>query len=348
MALDDAPLEPAITPAFTPTFTVPGIAIGHASLGDTGVTALVSTDPAGMVSAVDVRGGGPGTRETDLLNPHNTVERVHAVVLSGGSAFGLAAADGAMRELESRGYGFAVFGEGNPGPRVPIVPAAVIFDLIVGDPTHRPGPEDGAAAVRDAFDNVARENVATGSVGAGCGALAGVLRGGFGVASTVVRSGDVRYQVSAAIVANPLGSVIDPATGRFFGDPSLPPVDLAAFSRLERPMPKLNTTIGVVATDCPLPPAQLERLAMTGHDGIARAVRPSHSPLDGDALFALSTAPPDAFSSGPSPVDTDPELYYALCYASARCVEAAIVRGVASAEPGYGVAAWSDIALPDS
>ena len=115
-----------------------GLTIGHASLGDTGVTAFAATDLAGMVGAVDVRGGGPGTRETDLLAPHNTVERISAIVLSGGSAFGLAAADGAMRELESRGLGFAVFGEGNPGPRVPIVPAAVIFDLIVGDPAHRP------------------------------------------------------------------------------------------------------------------------------------------------------------------------------------------------------------------
>lgn len=310
------------------------LAVGHASLGDTGVTALVCTDPAGMAAAVDQRGGGPGTRETDLLKPHNTVERVHAIVLAGGSAYGLAAADGAMRELESRGYGFAVFGEDNPGPRVPIVPAAVIFDLITGDPHHRPSADDGAAAVRAAF--AADGDPAVGSVGAGCGALAGVIRGGFGVAS--IRVGE--YTVAAAVVANPLGSVIDPATGRFFGDPARPAVDMEAFGALERPQPKLNTTIGVVATDCPLHVGQLERLAMTGHDGIARAVRPAHSPLDGDTLFAVSTAA--------APGEVDPELYFSLCDASARCVESAIVTAVASAEPGYGIPAWSDLAAAPS
>lgn len=342
-----------------------GLTIGHASLGDTGVTAFVATDPAGMVGAVDVRGGGPGTRETDLLAPHNTVERINAIVLSGGSAFGLAAADGAMRELESRGLGFAVFGEGNPGPRVPIVPAAVIFDLIVGDPAHRPTADDGAAAVRAALDggsgaeaitgtetetgsegagsaasrSVAPESAASGSVGAGCGATAGVLRGGFGAVQMAVGE----YAIGAAVVANPLGSVIDPVTGRLYGDPSRPPVDLERFAALERPTPKLNTTIGVVATDCPLPVAQLQRLAMTGHDGIARALRPAHSPLDGDTLFAVSTATPDQYAGHASPAEEDPELFYALCDASARCVEAAIANAVASAEPGHGVAAWCEL-----
>lgn len=334
---------PAIPAAVQPgQFDIPGLRVGHVSLGDTGVTALVAADNAGMTGAVDVRGGGPGTRETDLLNPHNTVQRVHAVVLSGGSAFGLAAADGAMRELESRGRGFAVFGEDQPGPRVPIVPAAVIFDLIIGDPGHRPGAQDGAAAVQAALDDGGAPE--SGSVGAGCGATAGVLRGGVGTAQTTVagENGAV-HTVAALVVANPLGSVIDPETGRFFGDPSRPPVDLEQFSELERPAPKLNTTIGVIATDCPLPQAQLERLAMTGHDGIARAVRPSHSPLDGDSLFAVSTASADAYSAV-SPADADPDLYYTLCDASARCVEAAIVDGVAAASPGYDVAAWGDIA----
>ena len=332
MAWDIAPV--------TADFTVPGLALGHCSLGDTGVTAVVATHDAGVVGAVDVRGGGPGTRETDLLDPHNSVERVHAIVLSGGSAFGLAAADGAMRELESRGRGFAVFGEDNPGPRVPIVPAAVIFDLIVGDPNHRPSAADGAAAIRAALDG--EESMESGSVGAGCGALAGVLRGGFGRAQTTVHNETSNYIVAAAVVANPLGSLIDPVTGRFYGDPSRPPVDVEAFASLERPTPLLNTTIGVVATSCPLPPATLERLAMTGHDGLARAVRPSHSPLDGDTLFALSTATPEQISA-PNPAAVDPDLYYALCDASARCVEAAVIDGVASAVPGFGVTAWCDI-----
>lgn len=334
-----------MTGNLAPGFEVAGLRVGHVSLGDTGVTALVAEDPAGMVGAVDVRGGGPGTRETDLLNPHNTVQRINAVVLSGGSAFGLASADGAMRELESRGIGFAVFGEDQPGPRVPIVPAAVIFDLVVGDPNHRPGPNDGAAAVCNALDDgaVATDQTVSGSVGAGCGATAGVLRGGVGSAHTTVTSADgAEYRVAALVVANPLGSVIDEKTGLFYGAPSRPAVDLGQFGELGRPKPKLNTTIGVVATDCPLPPAQLERLAMTGHDGIARAVRPSHSPLDGDTLFAVSTAKQEKFAAL-SPADADPELFYALCDASAKCVEAAIVDGVASAEPGYDVAAWRDI-----
>lgn len=332
-------------PTITADFRIPGLRVGHVSLGDTGVTALVSTDPAGMTGAVDVRGGGPGTRETDLLDPHNTVQRINAVVLSGGSAFGLAAADGAMRELESRGLGFAVFGEDEPGPRVPIVPAAVIFDLIIGDPDHRPGSGDGAEAVKAALDADTSGAPGSGSVGAGCGATAGVLRGGVGVAQTTLTTADGKsYALAALVVANPLGSVIDPETGRFFGDPSRPRVDLARFNELERPAPKLNTTIGVIATDCPLPQAQLKRLAMTGHDGIARAVRPSHSPLDGDTLFAVSTADAADYSAI-SPADADPEFYYTLCDASARCVESAIVEAVANAVPGYDVAAWSDIAM---
>lgn len=312
----------------------PSAITGHTSLGDTGVTALVAADPDGMAAAVDVRGGGPGTRETDLLEPHNTVERVHAILLCGGSAFGLAAADGAMAELERRGRGFPVFGEGAPGPRVPIVPAAVIFDLVVGDPAHRPTAADGAAAVAAALDS-GGGLVGSGSVGAGCGATAGVLRGGFGHA----RARAAGYTVEAFVVANPVGSVVDPATGLLYGDPAQPAVDLEAFAQLERPTPKLNTTIGVIATDAPLTKAQLKRVAMTGHDGIARAVRPAHSPLDGDTLFAVSTAP-----AGAAPVH-DVEALAELGQVGAGVIQAAIVDAVVSAESAYGVTAWRDIAI---
>ncbi|MFC6145861.1 P1 family peptidase [Corynebacterium nasicanis] len=308
---------------------VPGLLVGHTSAGDTGVTAIVSRDPAGMVAGVDVRGGGPGTRETDLLDPRNTVERVHAVVLAGGSAFGLAAADGAMRELERVGRGFPVLGEGKVGPRVPIVPAAVIFDLFVGDPAHRPTAEDGAAAVRAALAE--SDAGARGNVGAGCGATAGVLRGGLGQAAVQVGE----YRVAALVVANPVGSVIDPQSGRLWGDPARPSVDLAAFGELRHPASSLNTTIGVIATDAPVSVAQATRLAMTGHDGIAHAVRPAHSPLDGDTLFAVSTAR----ESGGVGV----ELLHGLCAAAADVVRAALVDAVVSAAPGYGLAAWSAI-----
>lgn len=312
---------------------VPGVLLGHASMGDTGVSAVVARETAGMLAAVDVRGGGPGTRETDLLAPHNTVQRVHAIILAGGSAFGLAAADGAMGELERRGRGFAVFGEDSPGPRVPIVPAAVIFDLVVGSPEHRPTAADGAAAVAAAFagDN-AEQEPDSGSVGAGCGATAGVLRGGFGQAAREACG----HVVAAGVVANPVGSVVDPETGLLYGDGARPAVDLAEFARLDYPKPQLNTTIGVVATDAPLPPAQLQRLAMAGHDGIARAVRPAHLPLDGDTLFAVSTA-------GEVGAGVGVEKLAALSAAAAEAVEAAIVDAVVSARPGYGVPTWSEL-----
>ena len=318
------------------------LSIGHQSLGDTGVTAIVPVDPEGMRAAVDVRGGGPGTRETDLLEPYNTVEKVGAILLCGGSAFGLAAADGAMRELEEHGRGFRVFGDEVPnGPVVPIVPAAVIFDLVVGDPAHRPVAADGAAAVRAALESQQGELArgwVSGSVGAGCGATAGVLRGGFGVAQQTVGE----YTVAAFIVANPVGSVIDPNTGLFYGDPSKPAVDTEAFAQLKCPMPKLNTTIGVIATDAPLDKAHLKRLAMTGHDGIARAVRPAHSPLDGDTLFAVSVGG-DGVGAGVGAA-LDVEKHMALGEAAATCVETAIVNAVMHAEPAYGVRAWREVA----
>lgn len=308
---------------------VPGLRLGHRSLGDTGVTVVLAEDPAGMTAGVDVRGGGPGTRETDLLAPHNTVQRAHAIVLAGGSAFGLAAADGAMTELEAAGYGFPVFGEDAPGPRVPIVPGAVIFDLVVGDPAHRPTAADGAAAVRTALAE--GKDVRSGALGAGCGATAGVLRGGFGQASLGVGE----HVVAAGVVANPVGSVVDPVTGLLYGDASAPAVDTAAFAQLERPTPSLNTTIGVIATDAPVTKAQAARLAMTGHDGVARAVRPAHSPLDGDTLFAVSTAP-DA-------TGVTPDILHELSAAAADVVAAAIVAAVVAAESAYGVTAWSQV-----
>lgn len=300
---------------------VPGIAVGHRSLGDTGVTVVVAPDSA--VAAVDVRGGGPGTRETDLLEPHNTVQRVHAVCLSGGSAYGLASADGVMRALEERGIGFPVVGD----IRVPIVPGAVIFDLLVGSPTHRPTTEDGYAATQDAFGLPHTES---GSVGAGCGATAGVLRGGFGQASVKFGS----YTVAAGVVANPVGAVIDKSTGLFWGDSTLRGVDKARFAELKGLETKLNTTIGVVATDAPVTKAQAKRLAMVGHDGLARAIRPAHSPLDGDTLFCLSTG-------NGSGVELDQMI--ALSTAAADVVCAAIVDAVVHAEAGYGLSSYSEL-----
>lgn len=300
--------------------------IGHTSRGDTGVT-VIYCGPQGALASVDVRGGGPGTRETDLLAPHNTVERVHAIVLAGGSAFGLAAAHGVMEELEKEGIGFAVFGEGRPGPRVPIVPAAVIFDLAVGP--SRPSAADGAAALRAAL---AGDDSSTGNVGAGCGATAGKLRGGFGISTQAAGE----YTVAAAVVANPVGEVVDPASGRLYGAPGLSAVDPQRYAQVPDPKDaKLNTTIGAIITDAPITKAQAKRLALTGHDGIARAIRPAHSPLDGDTLFALSTAP--------APGQVDPLTLAGLCAAAADAVEAAIVDAVVSARPGYGLTDYSSL-----
>ncbi|MDO5032987.1 P1 family peptidase [Corynebacterium sp.] len=304
-----------------------GFSLGHVSGEDTGVTVIYCGEQ-GAVASVDVRGGGPGTRETDLLEPHNTVERVHALVLAGGSAFGLAAADGVMQELESHGVGFPVFGEGVEGPRVPIVPGAVIFDLLAGP--HRPTAADGAEATRRALRG---HDSSTGSVGAGVGAAAGRLRGGFGLGS--VACGD--YTVAAAVVANPVGEVIDAASGRLFGAPGRTPVDVERF-QATRSLAEahLNTTIGAVLSDAPVTKAQAKRLALAGHDGIARAVRPAHLPLDGDTLFAASSS---GASAGTAGVDTL-ELS-ALCAAAAQAVEAAIVSAVTSAEPGLGMTSYS-------
>lgn len=329
------------------------VSIGHATLGDTGVTVLYA-GPQGAVASVDVRGGGPGTRETDLLEPHNTVERVHAIVLTGGSAFGLAAADGVMRELATHDIGFPVFGEDRPGPRVPIIPAAVIFDLIVGE-VHYPTASDGAAALRAALSDAAFAPLleVSGTVGAGTGATAGRLRGGFGTASVTAHAPSHDYQVTAYMVANPAGEVVDAETGELFGarayeratGESLEVLDPEAYAAVPDPkQAKLNTTIGVVVTDAPVTKAQAKRLALTAHDGIARAVRPAHSPLDGDTIFALSDVSAGAASAdAPAAAGVDTPTMMALGAAAADAVEAAIVDAVVHAAPGFGLATYATL-----
>lgn len=305
---------------------VPGIHLGHATSHDTGVTVVVA--PGGAFAGVDVRGGGPGTRETDLLEPHNTVQQVHAVALCGGSAYGLAAADGVMYALEERGIGFPVLGPDRLGPIVPIVPAAVIFDLLVGDPTNRPTREHGFTAVENALSG--HQCDVSGSIGAGTGATAGHLRGGFGQASTTVGE----FVVAAGIVANPVGEVVDPTTGTLHGAPGRAAVDVDKLAAVPHPAADLNTTIGVIATNAPVTKAQAKRLALTGHDGLARAVRPSHSPMDGDTLFALSTG---------DGTGVDAVLLASLCAAAADCVQDAIVDAVTSASPGHGLTTYREL-----
>ena len=268
-----------------------GIEVGHFTdtRRPTGCTVVLAQ--AGAVAGVDVRGAAPGTRETDLLSPVNLVEQVHAVMLAGGSAWGLDAASGAMRWLEERGVGFDV----RVG-RLPIVPAAVLFDLLVGDARIRPDAAAGYAACAAA----STRRPAEGNVGAGAGAAVGkifgidrAMKGGVGTASVTVDG----VTVGALIACNALGDVIDPdtaqvvagartANGRKLLDTR------RALLRGEAPRPLLagtNTTIGVVATDAAITKVQATKLAQMAHDGLARSINPVHTLSDGDTLFALGT-----------------------------------------------------------
>jgi putative pantetheine hydrolase len=275
---------------------VEGLEVGHTTRADppflTGVTVVVARD--GAIGGVDVRGGGPGTRETDVLDPRNLVERVHAVLLAGGSAYGLDAASGVMAALEERGIGFPV----GPLPHeiVPIVPAAVLYDLgRGGDFRARPDASFGAAAVASA----SADPPAQGSVGAGTGAVAGRLKGGIGSASCLFENGAV---VGAIVALNAFGDAVSPETGEPYGafteldgefGAALRHMTLRAMPRrgsTPEPRQPFNTTIGVVATNVRLDKAQAQKLAGAGQTGMARAIRPVHTLFDGDTVFGLSTA----------------------------------------------------------
>lgn len=300
---------------------VPGFLVGNASDAavKTGVTVFCAETP--FTAGVSVMGGAPGTRETDLLAPDKTVQEVDALVLSGGSAFGLAAATGVADQLASQGRGFPV------GPHtVPIVPAAILFDLMNGgakDWVENPYPKLGKVALKaakEAFDH--------GTAGAGTGATTANLKGGLGSASLELPSG---HMVGALVAVNPLGSVLSGNGPHFFAspfeienefggvgsatgfDPSRPPE-----TKLASPQ---NTTIAIVATDAALDKAGCTRLATAAQDGIARAIWPSHTPMDGDLIFAATTnQKPNA----------DPLL---LGHAAALCLSRAIARGVFAATP---------------
>jgi len=312
----------------------------------TGCTVLIT--PPGTVGAVDIRGGAPGTRETDLLDPANSVRYVDAVVLTGGSAYGLAAADGVVRWLEEHGRG-VVMDDGEGENLVPIVPAAVIFDLPVGGWKCRPTAEFGYAAAENADTDVT-----TGTVGAGTGARAGVLKGGVGSASMVLDSGAT---VGALVVVNSFGDVVDPATGLpwanfLAADLDLnppPPAQVAAFAALvaeaaaEREA--LNTTIAVVATDAALSQSACRRVAVAAHDGLARAIRPSHTPFDGDTVFALATGAVEVPPSPKVPAAMSPEtdLTAAVGAAAADCLARAVLVGVTSATAAAGIPTYRDV-----
>jgi L-aminopeptidase/D-esterase-like protein len=320
---------------------VPGVLVGHDTNleAGTGCTVVLCAWPA--VGGVDVRGGAPGTRETDLLDPRCMVSEVHAVLLAGGSAFGLDAAAGVMRVLEERGMGF------DTGvARVPIVPGAVLFDLTLGRSDVRP---DAAAGMRAA--QAAREGpVARGTVGAGTGATVGKLlglanrtKGGIGSASATLPDGTT---VGAIVAVNAGGDVYDPATGGVVAG-ARDPQGSGWWAGRDAGMPHgpvwpgTNTTIGVVATSAPLTKAEANKLAQVAQDGLALAIRPAHTPFDGDTLFALSLASPEVRAAHPGGVGA---LVLSQIGALASAVVArAILDAVQSATGLHGVPAAGEL-----
>lgn len=297
-----------------------GLAVGHAHCPEarTGVTVILPDRPA--VMAVDVRGGGPGTRETDALSPENLVERAHALVLAGGSVFGLAAADEVALALARQGRGLAL-GEGAAALHVPVVPAAILFDLLNGGDkafARAEGPEPPYRRLARAALVDAGPEPAIGRVGAGFGATAGSRPGGFGWASAPLDAGG---QVVALVAVNSFGEVCAGAP------PDAGPVPMPKgrpMAALEAGAAPANTTLAVVATDRPLTRAAARRLALMAHDGLARAIRPIHTPFDGDTVFALSTA-------AETPAAVPPVLVAELGTRAADCLARAIRRAVGEA-----------------
>ena len=318
---------------------VPGLRVGqtHDSRVATGVTALVFDEPA--VASIATLGGAPGLRDTGLLEPEMTVDAVDAILLSGGSAFGLDAAGGAMAALRDMGRGFQV-----RDIRVPIVPQAILFDLLNGGDKEwgraSPYPELGYQAVM-----TAGHDVDLGTAGAGYGATTATLKGGLGSASMVTRSG---FTVGAIVAVNAVGTATI-GNGRHFwaapyergnefgglGWPNPLPED-ALQIRLKGG-PRENTTIAVISTDAVLTKAEAKRVALAAHDGMARALRPAHTPMDGDVVFAAST--------GRKPLKGGVVDLTEICIAAADTLARAIARGVyeASALPFEGaLPAWRD------
>lgn len=312
-----------------------GIRVGHYTdlNGITGCTVVLC--PQGAVAGVDVRGSAPGTRETDLMHPTRLVQEVHAVLLAGGSAFGLDAAGGVMRFLEERGIGF------DTGvARVPIVPAAVLFDLTIGSPSARPNAAAGYAACEAATDGP----VAEGSVGAGTGATVGKLLGPFyatksGVGTASIHLGPII--VAALVAVNAFGDVVDPQTGQILAGTRDPQsgrfLDTMQALRqglagAARGFPATNTTIGVVATNARLSKEEANKMAQMAHDGLARTIRPIHTMWDGDAIFALATGE----------AEERPDVSILGAFAAEAMAEA-VVRAVTRASSLGGIPAPGDL-----
>jgi L-aminopeptidase/D-esterase-like protein len=309
------------------------IKVGHAHNLNAGTGCTVVICEKGATAGIDVRGGAPGTRESDLLNPVNLVEKIHAVVLAGGSAFGLDAASGVMQYLEERGIGFDV-----QVTRVPIVCGAVLFDLAVGDCRIRPDREMGYQACRNAGNGTCAE----GNVGAGTGATVGKILGAAramksGLGCHAIRVGALK--IGALVAVNCLGDVIDPETGERLA--GLLNENLTGLADTEAVMIKAyadkknlfagNTTIGVIATNALLTKPQAAKLASMAQNGYARTMRPAHSMFDGDTIFTMATGHVEADLS-------------VLGLLSARVMERAVISAVKNARPLFGLKCWADLA----
>lgn len=310
---------------------IAGVMVGHAQDPDKNTGCSVVLFKAGAVCGVDVRGGAPGTRETDLLKPENTINNIHAIVLSGGSAFGLSASHGVMKYLEENAIGY------DTGfAKVPIVPGAVIYDLNFGDPRIRPDEEMGYRAAKTA----SAEPAPNGNIGAGTGATVGkmdgfshAMKGGLGTASVRLSNGLI---VSAMIVVNAVGEIRDPTTGAVIagmtdGQGHLTNSHNAFICPDENAAAIVsNTTIGVICTNAQLTKADMTKVAQMAHDGLARTIHPIHTPFDGDTIFAVSTG--DIQSS----VITVGTL-------AAEVVAEAVLNGVKGAESAKGYMAYDQV-----
>ena len=319
---------------------VEGILVGHYTdiKAVSGVTVVLC--PQGAVAGVDVRGSAPGTRETDLMAPHNLVEKAQAVVLSGGSVFGLSAADGVTRWLAEEGYGFPL----DQGFVAPIVPAAVLYDLGRGVDFIPPISADWG---RWACEGAGDYPVETGCVGAGTGAFSHSIKGGLGSASMTMDSG---VTVAALVAVNSDGSVVDPDNGRpweirlevdhEFGAKGKRAVKLP---QAPQSLPAKNTTIGIIATDADLTATQTQKVAQMAHDGMARAIRPAHTMFDGDTIFCLAT--------GKKELPEAPGFFIApralalneLGHVAANCMSRAIIHAILNARSLAGMTAFCDL-----
>lgn len=323
---------------------IPGFSFGHHTDAEagTGCTAIIA--PEGAVGGVDVRGGAPASRETDLLRPENTVGQVHAVMLSGGSAFGLEAASGAARELEKRGIGLDV-----GVAKVPIVCSSCLFDLAFGRADVRPTSEAGVEAVRAALDRPAGEGLAEGCVGAGTGATVGKLNGPAccmksGLGARAFSLGALR--VGAVSAVNAVGNVVDPSTlvpiaGMRPDAASTEIVDmekamLALGERAMMPLDRTNTTISCIVTNASLTKAQATKIAQMAADAYAHTIRPTHTTNDGDTIYVLASGTLGSAPDAEMPIDL-------IGLVATRALEAAIVAGCTEATSSHGIPAHRDL-----